>query len=157
MAYTNFKFLKCYLNHCYASLIFNENFTEKCFIRTDVAHFIKLVTAWPCFKNQHRLTRQFYLRAIGQMIQSTDIGDLEQLFRAVFIVAYSDTEGNNLQTGTPTTCEKEKEWLKRRKYILIVNYLIPIDFYLKKTKRNKFTQIFQMHLKRGPKKLNVSV
>lgn len=45
MAYTNFKSLKGYLNHCYASLFFNENFTKKCFIRTDVAHFIKLVTA----------------------------------------------------------------------------------------------------------------
>ncbi|KAJ8910189.1 hypothetical protein NQ315_008987 [Exocentrus adspersus] len=51
--------------------------------------------------------------SIGQAIQCETIESLESIFEAIFVVAYSDTEGVNVE-GQPTTCELKKNWLKRR-------------------------------------------
>lgn len=72
-----------------------------------------MATNWTCFKNQHPLTKQFYLRTVGQMVKCNNINDLENILFATFIVAFSDTEGVDRE-GNDTVCEKQKNWLKRR-------------------------------------------
>lgn len=112
--FTKFKTLKEYLDYCYEALFSGSVFTEKCYIRNDVAHVIKLFSGLQCLKKKHKLTRQFYLKTVGQIIQTTSIDDVENIIRALFIVALSDTEGISEETGNPTTCEIKKQWLKRR-------------------------------------------
>lgn len=114
LAFTNSKSLEQYIHNCFKAIIEHEPFNEKCFIRLDVAHFVKLVSQWPSLKKQHRLTKQFYLRSIGQLIQSTTIEDIENIIKAICTVALSDTEGNSKLTGNPTACEIWKNWLKQR-------------------------------------------
>lgn len=113
LAFTRFKSLKEYLTHCYEAIFKQQVFEETCYIRNDVAHVVKLISQWPSLNKQHRLTKQFYLRSMGQVIQSTDVTDMENLFRAIFIVAFSDTEGQNTDMKD-TECEICKKWLIRR-------------------------------------------
>lgn len=113
MAFTKFKTLDDYIKHCYESLFLNKHFEPGCFIRNDVAHMMKLISEWPCLKNQHRLTKRFYLKSIGQIIQ-TCVDDAENVIQAMFTVALSDTEGTN-SLELETTCEQRKKWLQMRK------------------------------------------
>lgn len=110
MAFSNSKSLKEYITKCYKTLFENEPLKEICYIRNDVAHFIKLVSQWSSLRKQHKLTKQLYLRAVGQLIQCTDITHMENIFQAIFTVAYSDTEGVNAY-GEETICEMRKKWL----------------------------------------------
>lgn len=113
LAFTKFKTLLHYINHCFDVIFKKAVLIENCYIRTDVAHFVKLLTKWKSLKSQHRLTRQFYLRAIGQVVQSSDIEDIGSILKGIFTVALSDTEGHNIE-GNANQCEILKQWLKRR-------------------------------------------
>ncbi|CAH0546776.1 unnamed protein product [Brassicogethes aeneus] len=113
LAFTGFKTLNDYLSHCFRAIFNNSPFNEQCYLRIDVAHFVKLATSWPSLHKQHKLTRQFYLRSIGQLIQCSNVKDMENLLKAIFTVSFSDTEGQN-KFGEETLCEVRKEWLKRR-------------------------------------------
>lgn len=115
LAFTDCKTLiQQYLQICYEGLFLTHKFEGTCYIRNDVAHIIKNVSSWTCFKKQHRLTKQFYLKGMGQLIQCQDIEDAENIFRAMFFVAHSDTEGTSVVTGKPNTCENLKYWLIQR-------------------------------------------
>lgn len=111
--FTQFKDFHSYVNACFNVLMKKSDNTPNCYIRSDVAHVVKLFSIKKSLKNQHRLTRKFYLKAIGQAIQCENIESLKSILEAIFIVAYSDTEGVNKE-GQPTTCELKKNWLKRR-------------------------------------------
>lgn len=111
--FTRFKSLADYLDNCYKILFEDSQSMPDIFIRNDVAHIIKLMSSWDCLKKAHRLTKQFYMRALGQLIQCNDINDMKNLLEALFIVAHSDTEGVN-DAGIATSCERKKKWLVKR-------------------------------------------
>lgn len=114
MAFTSFKTLNEYLRHCNNACFLGSDFNPGCFIGNDVAaHTMKLISERPRFKNQHNLTRRFYLKSIGQLMQCTSIEDAQNIIEALFTVALSDTEGLN-RNGVATTCETRKIWLKKR-------------------------------------------
>ncbi|CAH1113199.1 unnamed protein product [Psylliodes chrysocephalus] len=114
LAFTSCKTLEQYLQICFEAIFFQQPFNEKCFIRLDIAHFQATVSRFSCMKKQHRLTRQFYLRAVGQLCQCTNVEDVQNMLEAIFTVAYSDTEGKSLITGINIKCEEHKQWLIRR-------------------------------------------
>lgn len=60
-----------------------------CRIRNDIAHLIKSVGDWDCFKNKPHL-RGFYLRIIGFMTTLKNFADFQEVTRAVFLVATSE-------------------------------------------------------------------
>lgn len=111
--FTSFKSLASYLNQCYIVLFENNPIIPEIFLRNDVAHVMKLVSSWDCLKKSHRITKKFYMKAVGQIIQCCNIEDLKNLLEATFSVAYSDTEGLN-EEGVPITCERKKQWIIKR-------------------------------------------
>lgn len=102
-----------YLQLCWQNLS-HGGLLPKCYIRCDVAHVIKLMVQFPSLKKQIRRTRQFYLRALGQVIQCEDMKDMGNLLRAIMTIAISETEGLSLLTENPTLCEHRKQWLIAR-------------------------------------------
>jgi len=101
--FTSYRTIKDYANACKNEVI------PKCYIRIDVAHFIKMYANF--LKNLSRRIKVFYMAAIGQLIMCRNIDEAAIMFKAVLTIARSETEGK-LANGEETRCEKEKNRLK---------------------------------------------
>lgn len=88
----------------YADAFRNSNL-PKCYVRIDVAHFIKQYSK-TC-KTLNKRIKTFYLGAIGQLILCRSITQVKEIIRSIFTVALSETDGN-LQNGYPTHCDLER-------------------------------------------------
>lgn len=81
-----------------------------CFIRLDVAHFIKTyrnILAKP----MRATVRVFWLAVIGQLIICRSSVKAREIIRSILIVAKSEFEGD-LSNGLPTSCEIHKKKLE---------------------------------------------
>lgn len=97
-----------YLNiEHYADAFRNSNL-PRCYIRIDVAHFIKQYSR--LLKSLNKRVRTFYLGAIGQLILCRDIKSAEKIIKSMFTIALSETDGN-LDNGDLTQCDQEREKL----------------------------------------------
>lgn len=93
-------------NYCKACISDNP---PKCYIRIDVAHFIKMYATF--LKNSPRPIKVFYMACIGCLIESTSIDYAEELLENIFMVALSPKSGN-LPTGHSSPCKLSKSFLK---------------------------------------------
>lgn len=78
------------------SLLFlqgEESMRPKCLIRIDVAHFTNLIRRWPQICSLKKRTKEFFIRAVIIVAKAESIDAAEDLLRAIFIVALSETEG----------------------------------------------------------------
>ena len=113
ITFTQFRSLKEYIEQCYKIVFLNHTTLPRSFMRNDVAHTLKLISGWPSLKSQYKITKRFYMRVMGQIIQCQDINDFKELLEAMCVVALSETEGVN-QFGIETKCERKKQWLITR-------------------------------------------
>jgi len=94
----------------YADNIWEDRDLPYCYIRIDVAHFMKK------YANFLKITRlrvkTFYLACIGQLILARNIEEAENILFSILTIAVNETEGNT-SDGTPTCCEIHKLKLKR--------------------------------------------
>lgn len=79
-SFTQYSTLQDYIR-MWADLLTNHvdsspHWIPKCFIRIDVAHFIKLTCKWVPLKNTPKRVREVILRAIGLMIKSQSLADI---------------------------------------------------------------------------------
>lgn len=115
-AFTSVFDIYCYIDICFNAIF---NFSDKiilpkCFLRTDVAHTMKLICSWNIFKNVTKRSKLFYVCGLAQIMMSTNITEIEDLLENIFIVALSETEGVDMNTGQITHCESAKSRIKRR-------------------------------------------
>lgn len=84
---------------------FRNSSLLKCYIRIDVAHFIK----WYCSisKSLNKKVKTFYLGAIGQLILCRNIISAKEIIKSIFIIALYETDGN-LKDGNSTQCDLER-------------------------------------------------
>lgn len=94
-----------------------ENYTDACkdvyvpdcYIRIDVAHFIKKYATF--LKDVRIRIRQFYLSLLGQLILCRNEEMAKILLTSILVIARSETEGVT-QDGTLTICEEHKIKIK---------------------------------------------
>lgn len=88
-------------------------YLPSCFVRVDVAHVIIFVGQWKCLhpSSTRRRVRQFYIRAVGQLILCSKLSTFKEFLTSIFITALSENEGINNSTGEETACEKTKKML----------------------------------------------
>lgn len=67
--------------------------TPKCFVRIDVAHFMKNLTSCDLLKNSPKKVRDFYIRSVAYMMKIVNFDEARQHIRSILIVARSKTEG----------------------------------------------------------------
>lgn len=75
--FTQYSSLKQYLQVC-ADIVFGKlpadsHWLPNCFIRTDVAHFIKLVSGWTPLKTSPRRVKEIIMHVIGIIVKSQHI------------------------------------------------------------------------------------
>lgn len=111
-SFTQYSSLAKYLDIC--SLLINNKTTElsKCMLRNDFNHVMHILSTW--FDKQiSKRIKHFYLCSSGLIISSTDFKDIKLLLKYIFTIAFSETDGYNLD-GTLTDCEFAKQYLKCR-------------------------------------------
>ena len=115
-AFTSIFDIHSYIEICFQAVFnFNDSIVlPKSFLRTDVAHTIKLICSWNIFKNVTYRSKLFYVCALAQIILSVNITDIKEVFENIFVVALSETEGTNMNTGELTHCEIAKAKVKHR-------------------------------------------
>lgn len=113
-AFTPYPDLVTYINQCFGVLMEKESSKlPPCFVRVDVAHCIKLVTRWECLRKKVKRVKEFYIRAVAQLITSVSLTDAKDLIKAIFIVALSEAEGCD-EMGKTLMSESSKVFLKKR-------------------------------------------
>lgn len=105
-AFTAMNHITLYINECFNILLKGKAMTLTTFIRCDVAHVIKMIVSFKCFKSEKKRSKQFFVRAIVKMVTCSDINDLKNILLAIFTVCQS--EAYNLDSY----CEREKTWLQ---------------------------------------------
>ena len=93
----------------------------RCYIRIDVAHFIKLYAIF--LKGLSKRIKVFYLATIGHLIKCTDIAKAREIIKDILTVAQSETEGA-LLSGKMTQCEKAKVRLREIIGMYIIKYSV---------------------------------
>lgn len=102
--FTNCGTIKDYANACKS-----KTCLSKCYVRIDVAHWIKIYAN--ILKSVPRRIKIFYMAAIGQLIVCRNTDDAVKVLRAILIISRPETEGM-LLNGEETTCEREKNKLR---------------------------------------------
>jgi len=92
------------------------------FIRTDVAHFIKLVTKWVPLKNTQGRVREVILRSIGVIIKNQSISEIYSIVLSLFVVITNESDGVDVLTGRDTSCEHHKKKLIEITSTGFINY-----------------------------------
>lgn len=87
--------LKTYIENC---IVFDNSSSSmrvqrpRCLIRIDIAHLIKLVARWSCFKHESLEKKDFYLRCVGLLSTCTKIDEFIQICTDVLSVTFSTYE-----------------------------------------------------------------
>lgn len=105
--------MKNYLRICadivFVKLPFNSLWLPNCFVRTDVAHFIKLVSKWTPLKTSPRRVREIILRVIEIILKSQSLPFIQSMIMSLFIVITNETDGNDVISFEDTPCEQHKK------------------------------------------------
>lgn len=112
-----------------ANLILGElpktsQWLPRCFIRIDVAHFIKLACKWTPLKTAPKRVKEIILRTIGLLVKCQSLSDMHLLLSSLFITLINETDGVDKETGVETIYEKHK------KYLIPVTSTGLLDLYL---------------------------
>ncbi|KAF0694244.1 Uncharacterized protein FWK35_00037167, partial [Aphis craccivora] len=95
-SFTQYSTLQDYLRAC-ARLLTEDEFDyhtiPRCFIRIDVAHFIKIASKWTPLKSITRLAREMILRAIGLLIKCKTLNEIRVLLLSLFVLLTNETNG----------------------------------------------------------------
>lgn len=111
--FTQYSSLQDYINIC-ADLVVNNlppnnRWIPRCFIRIDIAHFLKLITKWPPLKSVARKVREVILRSLCMLIKCQSLEDMYSLLLSLFIVLTNETDGTDDTNGEETPCEMYKQ------------------------------------------------
>lgn len=79
----------------YMNSLFNllEDQKPSCFVRIDIAHFIKNVTTCKPLKTARIKHKDFFVRSVAVMVKMNSLSEARQHILDVLVVAMSSTEG----------------------------------------------------------------
>lgn len=115
------RFFACIINSSYSSVYgtfyirricrdaCREENLPACYIRIDVAHFIKKYANF--LKDIRLRIKQFYLSALSQLILCRNIETAEELLKGILVISRNETEGET-SDNKKTVCEEYKIKLK---------------------------------------------
>lgn len=102
-AFCNKMSLQEYTEACFYCLVNNSTNDPASFIRIDVAHLVHMICKWKCLQGRKPI-KDFYVRAIGSLIQSEHFDIFDSILRSILILALAETDGydNNAKQETPS-------------------------------------------------------
>ena len=82
-----------YINSLFYLLTGIDDKKPSCFVRIDIAHFIKNVTSCKALKTARIKHKDFFVRSMAMMLKMKDLREVRQHILEVLVVAMSSTEG----------------------------------------------------------------
>lgn len=114
-SFTQYTYLNDYINACSLLILGNAShdsfLLSRCFIRIDVAHFIKNLTNCIASTTVSKRVKEIYLRAICIIIQSKNLSEIRSLLLSIFVVASNESVGYSVDNGLETPCLVHKKKL----------------------------------------------
>ena len=107
--------LENYLNITFSSLTKKQPLTFQSFIRLDYNHFLNLISKWKCFKSCRKQLKDFFIRCINCLIESTKFGEFSKLLENILLVALSAYE-NEIICRAKNTLKSQISKLKTLEY-----------------------------------------
>lgn len=112
-SFTQYSSLQDYIRIC-ADLLTEKldrdtYWVPQCYVRIDVAHFVKTCSKWSPLKTVSRRVREVILRSIGVLIKCQSLTEIHALLLSLFIVITNETDGTNKITNEDTPCEIHKK------------------------------------------------
>jgi len=95
----------------------------QCFVRIDVAHFVKICSKWSSLKTVSRRVGEIILLSIGVLIKCQSLTEIHTLLLSLFIVITNQTDGTNLMTNEDTPCEIHKQIIMSATSIGFIDFL----------------------------------
>ena len=83
-----------------------------CYVRLDVAHFIKLWVDFLSTLTSLTKIKTFYKAAIGQLILSRDLEMARKVVKAILLVSQSEFDGPLIGSSQKTHCQEYRDILK---------------------------------------------
>lgn len=94
IAFTSHLNLKSYINALFALNSGSRPLAlPECFIRIDIAHFLKAITSCVHFANKKAKVRDMYVRCVALLLKETEIIEARKIIYSILVMAYSETEG----------------------------------------------------------------
>jgi len=108
--FTQYSSLNSYIHAC-ADILTNKipkdfRWLPQCYIKLDVAHFMKLASQWPNLKLLNRRVKEIILRTIGCLLKCQDLEDVYSLFLSLLITITNETNRVIRNTDIETLCQK---------------------------------------------------
>ena len=105
-AFTQYLTIQEYAEGCQSGTL------PKCYVRLDVAHFIKLWVDFLSTLTSHKKIETFYKAAMGQLILCRDLEMARKVVRAIMFVSQSEFDGPLIGSSQKTHCEEHRDVLK---------------------------------------------
>lgn len=141
--FTQYTSLKSYVDAC-ADILTNKvskdsHWLPQCYVKLDIAHFMKLASKWPPLKRLQRKVREVILRTIGNLVKCEDIENVYALLLSLFIAVSNSSRGVDKNTGNETSCEKHCRRLLEIASTGIVELDEKLDEILEETEKDSIT------------------
>jgi len=96
--------------YCEKSLrVLQSNFNDSdlsVYVRLDIAHFIKMICQWKCFKkNGNTKVKDLYVRGIILLTKTQTMEQFAQILMKIVVISTSETDGNIKNTSINTNVE----------------------------------------------------
>jgi hypothetical protein len=108
--FTQYSSLNSYIHAC-ADILTNKlpkdsRWLPQCYVKLDVAQFMKLVSQWPNLKLLKRRVREIIIRTIGCILKCQHFEDVYSLLLSLFITITNETNGVQRNTSIEISCQK---------------------------------------------------
>lgn len=104
--FTQYESIEQYNEACH------EGTLPSCYIRLDVAHFMKLYSDFLSGLKVLKRVRIFYKAAIGELILCRNLTSAEKVLKAILIISQCESDGFLIKTRRYTQCEIQRNFLK---------------------------------------------
>jgi len=94
-----------YIKICLKYLNCEQVTMPLCRIRLDIAHIIKMIARWQCFRGKAPRVKDFYLRCVGFLTTIESKDRFEEILLSILIVALSECDDQD------TECANKQEFL----------------------------------------------
>jgi len=110
-AFCNKMSLQEYTEACFYCLVNNSTNVPASFIRINVAHLVHMICRWKCLQGRKPI-KDFYVRAIGLLIQSEYFDIFDSILRSILIQALAETDSYNDNAKQETPSETVRIFLE---------------------------------------------
>lgn len=81
-----------------------------------------MISRWDPLRTTHRRVKEIILRSFGLLVKSQSLEEMYSVVLSLFVVLNNETDGNDIETGIETPCERHKKMLIEATSLGFINF-----------------------------------